>query len=111
MFGKDLSICRNNAKIWYNLAKKLSEEGDVDKAIHFYNTSIELYGNYTSALNNLANIYIDRGDKAKAKELLTKTITIDPTFSIAWMNLATIEKAAGNFNQSEKYFLNSIRLR
>lgn len=111
MFNSDVKICPNNAKIWYNLAKKAAIEGDFKKTIKLYETSIDLYPNYTSALNNLANIYQLRKNNFMAKNLLIRAITIDPTFSTAWMNLAIVEKAIDNLEQSEKYFLNALRLR
>lgn len=81
------------------------------KAIENYQRSLSLYGNYTSALNNYANILKDQKKLALARRLLEKACTLDPKFAAALMNLAIVEMSLGNYRQSEDYFRRVLQIR
>ena len=62
-------------------------------------------------MNNLANIYRDEGDLAKAANLLTKALELRPDFSSAWMNLGIVYSSMGLFNESETCYLEALKHR
>lgn len=112
LYELDARICPQNAKIYYNIGKISADHGDQAKAIDNYRKSIELYENYTNALNNLANILKeDPNGLIEAYNLLHRACQLDPTFATGWMNLATVELALGNFDKSERYFYRALDIR
>ena len=111
LYLSGLEVCPNNAKIHYNVAKLLGEEGQVQSAISFYRTALRLHPDYEGALNNLANIYRQNGDFSKAERLLLKAVRINEEFSTAWMNLGVVQAELGRFTRAEKSYLKAKRLR
>ena len=56
LFKSGLQVCYFNAKVHYNVAKKLADQKRSDEAVIFYKESIRIEPEYEHALNNLANI-------------------------------------------------------
>lgn len=60
---------------------------DDDRAIAAYRTLLDLNPKETSALNNLAVIYADRGDREAAVELYERAIAAEPGTALYYSNL------------------------
>jgi eukaryotic-like serine/threonine-protein kinase len=71
-------------------------EHDDDKAAAAYRTLLDLHPNETAALNNLAIIYGDRREHARAEELYRRALAIDSLGSIYYTNLISQLVAQGD---------------
>jgi len=91
-YPKDLKLKTQLAQAYFD-AKKY------DEAIKEYEKVNQKEQNATS-INNLANVYRDKGDIAKAKELYQEAIKLDPKSSSPYLNLSSILNAEGNFSES-----------
>ena len=87
LFKSGLSVCPSNAKVHYNVAKKLADQNRHDEAVTFYKESIRIEPQYEHALNNLANLLKLEKQFEEAEILLVKATVINPKFSAAHMNL------------------------
>ena len=111
LFRAGLHVCYDNAKVHYNVAKKLADQNRIDEAVTFYKESIRIEPEYEHALNNLANLLKTRKKYQEAEKLLLKAIAVKPKFSAAHMNLGIVRQARGKFEQAEKAYLQALDLR
>ena len=111
LFNSGLRICPNNAKVHYNIAKKLADINQTQEAVIFYKESIRLEPDYEHALNNLGNLLKTRKQFEEAEKLLEKATLINPKFSAAFMNLGIVEQAQGKYENAEKSYLRALKLR
>lgn len=100
----------------YNLRGLLEYfNGNMDEAIKFYNKSIEYFENTdqsinsTKPINNIANIYIQRGKYEKAMSYYQEGLKIVEKFSLLNLRLVFLNNIGelycniGNFNKAKKY--------
>ena len=111
LFYSGLEICPKNAKVHYNIAKKLADDNKTPEAVIFYKESIRLEPDYEHALNNLGNLLKTRKQFADAEKLLEKATLINPKFSAAFMNLGIVEQALGKYENAEKSYLQALKFR
>ncbi|CAB3400234.1 unnamed protein product [Caenorhabditis bovis] len=111
LYASGLTVCPSNAKIHYNLAKVLGDNGKLREAEHEYWKAIKLNPTYEQALNNLGNILEKNGDSSTAELLLSRAVRLRPTFAAAWMNLGITQMNLNKFQESEKSFSISLKLR
>ena len=111
LFYSGLEICPKNAKVHYNIAKKLVDEHKTQQAVIFYKESIRLEPDYEHALNNLGNLLKTRKQFADAEKLLERATLINPKFSAAFMNLGIVEQALGKYENAEKSYLQALKFR
>ena len=111
LFSSGLNVCYKNAKVHYNIAKKLVDQKKIEDAVVFYKESVRLEPEYEHALNNLGNLLKTQKKFAEAEKLLRKATEINPKFAAAFMNLAIVEQAQGDFDQSERDYLKALDLR
>ena len=71
-------------------ATVLLHKQQMEKAKSLYIEVIQSNPKDIKSLNNLASIYIEEGDKDKARKLLERCLKIDPTFEYAKKNLEKI---------------------
>uniref|UniRef100_A0A1B0GGJ4 dolichyl-phosphate-mannose--protein mannosyltransferase n=1 Tax=Glossina morsitans morsitans TaxID=37546 RepID=A0A1B0GGJ4_GLOMM len=95
LFTSALSVCRNNAKVHYNIARLAQNDAkNYSKAFYHYHEAIKLYPRYEAALMNLGNLYREIGNLNAAEKYLQKAIKIAPNFATAWMNLGIVQATA-----------------
>ena len=111
LFQSGLQVCPNNAKVHYNIAKKLVDINKAEEAVIFYKEAIRLESDYEHALNNFGNLLKTRKQFAEAEKLLEKATQINPKFSAAFMNLGIVEQAQGKYENAEKSYLRALKLR
>ncbi|VDM63881.1 unnamed protein product [Angiostrongylus costaricensis] len=111
LYTSGLRVCAKNAKVHYNLAKVLSEIGDVDGAEQNYWNAIRLNPQYDHAMNNLANILEAKGRRKEAELLLKKAVRSKPTFATAWMNLGITLMNQNKYEEALQSFHQSLRIR
>ncbi|XP_033127047.1 protein O-mannosyl-transferase TMTC4-like isoform X1 [Anneissia japonica] len=108
LYYSGLTVCPNNAKVHYNIAKSAADKGNIDEAIHRYRTAIQLSPGYGHAMNNLANILKDRGENTEAEKLLKNAVAIRPEFAAAWMNLGILQAAMKKYDLAETSYLTAL---
>jgi CHAT domain-containing protein len=99
--------------------------GELDSAIFYYEKSrMSLMGNnrsesveYSNALNNIANVYLDMGNSKKAEmyflDALMILIKIDAdnnSFGRIYQNLGSFYHRIGNYVNAEKYYYELLRI-
>uniref|UniRef100_A0A8L7T4E6 dolichyl-phosphate-mannose--protein mannosyltransferase n=2 Tax=Brugia malayi TaxID=6279 RepID=A0A8L7T4E6_BRUMA len=111
LYKSGLKVCPNNAKIHYNIAKIMADNGDISRATVNYANAIRLNPTYENAMNNLANIYLKYDRNLEAEQLLRKAIKIRPNFAAAWMNLGLAQLAQKRYKDAENSFEQALSLR
>ncbi|VDM95678.1 unnamed protein product [Thelazia callipaeda] len=111
LYSSGLTVCPNNAKIHYNIAKIMADNGDTDRATLNYANAIKLNPTYEHAMNNLANIHLKQGRASEAEQLLSRALKIKPKFPTAWMNLGLAHLAQKRYQDAQKSFEKALSLR
>ena len=83
------------AREFYNQAKSAAQQGQLEKAIEFYQNAIRIDPEYGRALTGLGAIFLNQKRMDEAQALFEKAISIDPNHATALINLATIEQMRG----------------
>ncbi|KAL9899305.1 transmembrane O-mannosyltransferase targeting cadherins 4 [Glossina fuscipes fuscipes] len=95
LFASALTVCPNNAKVHYNIARLAqSDTKNYSKAFYHYHEAIRLYPRYEAALMNLGNLYREIGNLNSAEKYLQKAVEVAPNFATAWMNLGIVQATA-----------------
>ena len=98
-----LEYSPDSIRVTNNLGNIYSKEGRTDDAIKMYQKIIDNPGNFfAQPYYNLGNIYLDKGDLAKAEKLFVQAIEIDPSFPFAYQNLAIIYANTGHIAEAIK---------
>ncbi len=77
-FSKDIAQNPEIDRGYFHVALAYSRINDLNKAIPFYEQALEKFPNNTSTLNNLAICYHGTGNKRKAKEMLERSLKVNP---------------------------------
>ena len=91
-------------RVLNNMGSIYSQMKQFDKAILFFNKSIEKFPNSLEAYYILASILVNKGRGDTAKNILKKAIEINPNHSEPYSNLAGIYVGEGNFKEAEKCY-------
>ena len=83
--------------------------GDWAAAETFYQRTLQSGGVSVRVCVNLASIYSNRGEKAKAERLLRKVLEVDPSYLVARNNLAALLSERGEKAEAEKIFNSASR--
>ena len=103
-------IDKLSAQDWFNKAYDAYEDGDIEKAISFSITSIELDPEYVDAYNNLGVLYGIQDEYDKAETNYLKAIELDPEYVDAYINIADIYYSQRKYNLVESSYLKAIEL-
>ena len=76
--------------------------GDHGQAIAAYESLLDIYPDDTWALNNLSLIYSERGDHARAVQLLSRAVAVDSAGALFYGNLVRNQVALGDFEEAER---------
>ena len=87
-----------------------SVERDQERAMATYRTLLESYPNETTALNNLAVIHVNRGERREGAELLRRALAADSSGVLYYTNLAFQEIALGELEAADRT-LTALRAR
>lgn len=89
---------------------QLSNQGEYEQAIPYYEKVIQLNPGYTSAYNGLGLAYNMLARYEKAIPVFEKAIALDPTFALAYNNLGFAYCFSGKYSESISYFEKAIEL-
>ncbi len=90
----------NEAVLDFLQALAAEQQGDPIAALEAYSQAIRLRSDFTAALINRANIYLQAGDTAAALEGYNKALAVDPEQVAALYNRALAYRAQGNWTAS-----------
>ncbi|XP_059079606.1 protein O-mannosyl-transferase TMTC4-like [Tigriopus californicus] len=111
LFQSGLRVCPNNAKVHYNIAKRLADQDKDHMSLLQYERALQLHPKYEHALNNLGNLYRKMKKPAKALEFLERAVAINPEFSTAWMNLGVTQAQIGALLEAERSYHQALEYR
>ncbi|CAC5354899.1 TMTC [Mytilus coruscus] len=93
LFKSGVKTLPNNAKVHYNYANLLKDNGHIEDAIHEYQLAIRLYPDHASAHNNLGTIHTNTSE---AMHHFAKALKILPRHQGALINLGARKFELGN---------------
>ena len=95
----------DSIRILNNLGNEYSSKGRNDDAMVMYQRIIDNSGNmFAQPYYNLANIYRDKGNLAKAEELYKQAIEKDENFPFAYQNLGSLYANSGQLDKAVEIF-------
>ncbi|XP_074925299.1 protein O-mannosyl-transferase TMTC1 isoform X3 [Chelonoidis abingdonii] len=96
----------HNAKVHYNYANFLKDQGRNSEAIYHYKTALKLYPRHASALNNLGTL---TKDSVEAKEYYRRALQLNPQHNRALFNLGNLLKSQGKKEEAVFLLRDSIK--
>ncbi|XP_028748236.2 protein O-mannosyl-transferase TMTC1 isoform X4 [Peromyscus leucopus] len=90
LFRSGVQTLPHNAKVHYNYANFLKDQGRNKEAIYHYRTALKLYPRHASALNNLGTL---TKDVAEAKMYYQRALQLHPQHNRALFNLGNLLKS------------------
>ncbi|XP_047431445.1 protein O-mannosyl-transferase TMTC1 [Mugil cephalus] len=106
LFRSGIQTLPHNAKVHYNYANFLKDNGRHQEAIHHYNTALRLYPRHASAMNNLGTL---TRSTEEAERYYRKALDINPQHNRALFNLGNLLKSKGKEKEAEVLLKDSIR--
>ncbi|VAH31544.1 unnamed protein product [Triticum turgidum subsp. durum] len=92
------------------MANAWKEKGDIDLAIRFYLTAIQLRPNFCDAWSNLASAYTRKGRLNEAAQCCKQALLLNPRLVDAHSNLGNLMKAQGLVQEAYACYLEAIRI-
>ena len=86
------------------LYSKAIEAQDPDESIKLFEAAIEADPKYKEAYNDLAVVYMDQGNYAKAVELLKKALEVDSTYFLPYFNLGICYNRLGQPDEAVRSY-------
>uniref|UniRef100_A0A182NST4 dolichyl-phosphate-mannose--protein mannosyltransferase n=1 Tax=Anopheles dirus TaxID=7168 RepID=A0A182NST4_9DIPT len=111
LFRSALRVCPRNAKVYYNIARLATDEGDRETAFQFYRHAIKLHPDYEAAHMNLGNLYRETHELDTAERHLRKAIDIHEPFPSAWMNLGIVQAARKDHDAALASYRRALELK
>jgi tetratricopeptide (TPR) repeat protein len=74
---------------------KFRKEKQYEKAIKCFNKTLKIYPFFTTAWNNIGNVYFNQGNIEKAKRSYKRALRINPNYINAKRNLEVVSKRTG----------------
>ncbi|KAG5845214.1 hypothetical protein ANANG_G00136440 [Anguilla anguilla] len=105
LFRSGIQTLPHNAKVHYNYANFLKDQGRNAEAIHHYKTALRLYPQHASAMNNLGTL---THHAEEAEEHYRRALEINPQHNRALFNLGNLLKSQGKEEEAEQLLRDSI---
>uniref|UniRef100_A0A8C4YM99 Transmembrane O-mannosyltransferase targeting cadherins 1 n=1 Tax=Gopherus evgoodei TaxID=1825980 RepID=A0A8C4YM99_9SAUR len=106
LFSSGVQTLPHNAKVHYNYANFLKDQGRNSEAIYHYKTALKLYPRHASALNNLGTL---TKDLVEAKEYYRRALQLNPQHNRALFNLGNLLKSQGKKEEAVFLLRDSIK--
>lgn len=105
VYRQALELEPHNPKIHCNLGFLYWGKADTEEAIKSYETAIKYNDKYDIAYNNLGVIYLDDlGRVNKSIELFKKAVESNPSYALAYFNLARATSIIGDKIEAAKLY-------
>jgi len=95
--------------LWVNYGEALHRAGRMDEAIEAFQVALAIEPRFMALENNLAILYIMRGDTAKAVAHYQSILQRQPALSEAWLNLGVVYARGGKFEAARKAWENVLK--
>ena len=109
LFEHTLQITKNNYYILHGYAASLFDLDRFDKAIEYYNKSLEIEPDFADAHNGLGLVLQRTGKASEAIEQFKLAVKYKPGFSSACYNLATMLCKRGKYKEAVDYFEQALK--
>ncbi|KAM6292602.1 protein O-mannosyl-transferase TMTC1 [Porphyrio hochstetteri] len=106
LFSSGVKTLPHNAKVHYNYANFLKDQGRNTEAIYHYKTALKLYPHHASALNNLGTL---TKDVVEAKDYYRRALQLNPHHNRALFNLGNLLKSQGKKEEAVILLQDSIK--
>ncbi|XP_056366586.1 protein O-mannosyl-transferase TMTC1 isoform X2 [Oenanthe melanoleuca] len=106
LFSSGVKTLPHNAKVHYNYANFLKDQGRNIEAIYHYKTALKLYPRHASALNNLGTL---TKDVVEAKDYYRRALQLNPQHNRALFNLGNLLKSQGKKAEAVILLRDSIK--
>ncbi|XP_010712673.1 protein O-mannosyl-transferase TMTC1 [Meleagris gallopavo] len=106
LFSSGVRTLPHNAKVHYNYANFLKDQGRNVEAIYHYKTALKLYPRHASALNNLGTL---TKDVVEAKDYYRRALQLNPQHNRALFNLGNLLKSQGKKEEAVILLRDSIK--
>ncbi|XP_075583116.1 protein O-mannosyl-transferase TMTC1 [Pelecanus crispus] len=106
LFSSGVKTLPHNAKVHYNYANFLKDQGRNIEAIYHYKTALKLYPRHASALNNLGTL---TKDVVEAKDYYRRALRLNPQHNRALFNLGNLLKSQGKKEEAVILLRDSIK--
>ncbi|XP_067997859.1 protein O-mannosyl-transferase TMTC1 [Melanerpes formicivorus] len=106
LFSSGVKTLPHNAKVHYNYANFLKDQGRNVEAIYHYKTALKLYPRHASALNNLGTL---TKDVVEAKDYYRQALQLNPQHNRALFNLGNLLKSQGKKEEAIILLRDSIK--
>ncbi|XP_032329054.1 protein O-mannosyl-transferase TMTC1 isoform X5 [Camelus ferus] len=106
LFRSGVQTLPHNAKVHYNYANFLKDQGRDREAIYHYRTALRLYPRHASALNNLGTL---TRDTAEAKMYYQRALQLNPQHNRALFNLGNLLKSQEKKEEAITLLKDSIK--
>uniref|UniRef100_A0A673UER9 Protein O-mannosyl-transferase TMTC1 n=1 Tax=Suricata suricatta TaxID=37032 RepID=A0A673UER9_SURSU len=106
LFRSGVQTLPHNAKVHYNYANFLKDQGRNREAIYHYRTALRLYPRHASALNNLGTL---TRDTAEARIYYQRALQLSPQHSRALFNLGNLLKSQEKKEEAITLLKDSIK--
>jgi tetratricopeptide (TPR) repeat protein len=98
------------AEAYNNLGFDLSRTGDRIGAYDAYHRAIHLRPNYSDALNNLSQLFLNANQFDSAQAYLTLALSADSARPQVWLNLGDLHRKQGDRNKAQASYLHGINI-
>ena len=95
--------------LWVNLGEALRRAGRVDEAIEAHNIALTLEPRFLAVHNNLANLYLMRGDTSTAISHYNAILQTYPTLADVWLNLGAVYANMGRVEAARQAWENALK--
>nr|XP_012788822.1 unnamed protein product [Sorex araneus] len=106
LFRSGVQTLPHNAKVHYNYANFLKDQGRDREAVHHYQTALRLYPRHASALNNLGTL---TKDAAQAQAYYQRALRLNPQHHRALFNLGNLLRAQDRGEEAVALLRESIK--
>lgn len=104
-FKKILDYSLDMVEVSYiNISNALNKLGRIDEAIDYLKKSLKISPSYHIALNNLANIYIDKKDYKAALPFAEKCYEIEQAIPLYISNYARVLEGLGDYSKAKDIY-------
>jgi tetratricopeptide (TPR) repeat protein len=100
----------NQAGTYTNMGKEYEEQGDLIRAMEYYQMALEEDPACIAAVFNVGVVHTMQGQPEKAASQFRRAIQLDPSFGPAHKALALVLIQAGDFERAAKEFEEALRI-
>ena len=95
---------RKQAKKLRKEGQSLAKKSQYDQALAVYAKALETYQAYPMVYNEIGVIHFLQGDLVQAAASFRKALSLYPDLSVAWANLAEVDRKRERYNDSANHY-------